>query len=74
MPRAKLTEQPPEERRVPFGHDKGTRLRDAPTKNLESLRRWCREKEDESADADFGDLITAIDEELSERQGLELGL
>ena len=58
---------------MPFGHNKGQPLSQIPTKDLEKTREWCRDKEDQEG-ADFSRLINQIDDELSERMGLPLGL
>lgn len=65
-----MTYQPPI---MPMGKHKGVRVNQIPTAELESLRNWCRRKEDEEG-ADFGRVITIIDAELEDRQGLPLEL
>jgi hypothetical protein len=57
---------------MPFGHNRGSRLRDIPDDELRRTREWCREKDDAAHTSRFRDLIIAIDEELEDRQGLPL--
>lgn len=68
------SDTPAGDRRMPFGHSKGVRLRNLDTKELRSVRRWCAEKDDESGENKWEDLIKAIDEVLEERAADQFGL
>lgn len=64
---------PPGERRMPFGHTEGTKLKDLTTKELENTRRWCAEKDDKRGKPHFKDLIDAIDQVLEDRASDQIG-
>jgi hypothetical protein len=57
---------------MPIGFNKGAKLKEISTKDLEGTRRWCREREEEGGD--WKNLIDDIDQVLEDRQGLPLGL
>jgi hypothetical protein len=59
---------------MPIGWNKGVKLKDIPTKDLEKTRQWCAEKDDEAGADRWTDLINDIDEVLADRKGYPLGL
>lgn len=59
---------------MPIGFNKGVLLKEIPTKSLEGTRRWCADQDDEAGTHRWRDLINDIDEVLSDRRGLPLGL
>lgn len=67
-------EHVPGDRRMPFGFSAGVQLKELGTKELQSTRKWCADKDDEAGTNKFKDLIDDIDQVLEDRLGLPLGL
>ncbi len=67
---SRRTQHPPEDRVMPIGFQKGTKLRHLSDRDLRKTRQWCT-----AHDAPrWRDLIDDIDHVLAGRQGEPLGL
>jgi len=71
MPLGDRPSRAPEDRRIPFGYNKGKRLGDVADDELRSLREWCAERNQEGK---FDDLMIALEQVLEDRKGLPLEL
>lgn len=60
------------ERRMPMGFNKGIKLKELPTRELQKTRAWCEAREAEGKD--WHRLIESIDFVIESREGLPLGL
>lgn len=61
----------PGERRIPFGYNKGKRMKDVSDEELRQLREWCQERNQEGG---FDSLIDDMERVIDDRQGLPLEL